>query len=102
MRSIFCEHADAVVMLTATPLQTSDEDLFTLLNLLRPDVVMDKDTFRMMSRPNEYIYHASHAVRGAADGWQERTMKALQNVTSTQWGENVVAKIPSIKMFSKG
>lgn len=90
----FCEHADAVVMLTATPLQTSDEDLFTLLNLLRPDVVMDKDTFRMMSRPNEYIYHASHAVRGAADGWQERTMKALQNVTSTQWGENVVAKNP--------
>lgn len=32
----FCQHADAVVMLTATPLQTSDDDLYTLLNLLQP------------------------------------------------------------------
>ena len=93
----FCEHADAVVMLTATPLQTSDDDLFTLMNLLRPDVVMDKEVFRMMSRPNEYIYHASHAVRGAAEGWQEEALRALTGITSTQWGENVVAKNPVYK-----
>jgi len=90
----FCEHADAVVMLTATPLQTSDDDLFTLLNLLRPDVVMDKEVFQMMSRPNEYIYRASHAVRGAAEGWQETAKSELLNITSTQWGQNVVAKNP--------
>lgn len=90
----FCEHADAVVMLTATPLQTSDDDLFTLLNLLRPDVVMDKEVFTMMSRPNEFIYRASHAVRGAADGWQYEAVTQLRNITSTQWGENVVAKNP--------
>ena len=47
--------AIAVVMLTATPLQTGDNDLFTLLNVLRPDVVIDKDTFVTMSKPNEYI-----------------------------------------------
>lgn len=90
----FCEHADAVVMLTATPLQTSDDDLFTLLNLLRPDVVMDKEVFTMMSRPNEFIYRASHAVRGAAEGWQYEAVTQLRNITSTQWGENVVAKNP--------
>ncbi len=90
----FCEHADAVVMLTATPLQTSDDDLFTLLNLLRPDVVMDKEVFHLMSRPNEYIYHASHAVRGAGDGWREAAIEALNGITTTQWGENVIAKNP--------
>ncbi len=90
----FCEHADAVVMLTATPLQTSDDDLFTLLNLLRPDVVMDKEVFQLMSRPNEYIYHAAHAVRGAADGWREATVDAMRSITTTQWGENVIAKNP--------
>lgn len=90
----FCEHADAVVMLTATPLQTSDDDLFTLLNLLRPDVVMDKEVFQMMSRPNEYIYNASHAIRGAVDGWQGVAIEALRSVTTTQWGENVIAKNP--------
>ncbi len=90
----FCEHADAVVMLTATPLQTSDDDLFTLMNLLRPDVIMDKDVFRLMSRPNEFIYKCAHAIRGAADGWQAVAIAELQNIKSTQWGENVIAKNP--------
>ena len=90
----FCEHADAVVMLTATPLQTSDDDLFTLMNLLRPDVIMDKEVFRLMSRPNEYIYRCSHAIRGASDGWQEVAIAELQNIKTTQWGENVVARNP--------
>lgn len=90
----FCEHADAVVMLTATPLQTSDDDLFTLMNLLRPDVIMDKDVFRMMSRPNEFIYRGSHAIRGAGEGWRETAIAELQNIKSTQWGENVIAKNP--------
>lgn len=90
----FCEHADAVVMLTATPLQTSDDDLFTLMNLLRPDVVMDKEVFQMMSRPNEFIYKCSHAIRGAGENWQEVASTELQNIRSTQWGANVIAKNP--------
>ena len=90
----FCERADAVVMLTATPLQTSDDDLFTLMNVLRPDVIMDKDVFRLMSRPNEFIYQTSHAIRGAGEGWQKTAIEALHNIKSTQWGENVIAKNP--------
>lgn len=90
----FCEHADAVVMLTATPLQTSDDDLFTLLNLLRPDVVMDKEVFDMMSRPNEFIYRCSHILRGAADDWKNNAYEELRNITTTQWGENVVSRNP--------
>ena len=90
----FCEHADAVVMLTATPLQTSDDDLFTLMNLLRPDVVMDKDVFNLMSRPNEFIYRASHVIRGAGEGWRDAAIAELDNIKSTQWGENVIAKNP--------
>ena len=81
-------------MLTATPLQTSDDDLFTLMNLLRPDVIMDKDVFRMMSRPNEFIYRCSHAIRGAGEGWREAAIAELTNIKSTQWGENVIAKNP--------
>ena len=90
----FCDHADAVVMLTATPLQTGDDDLFTLLNVLRPDIVMDKETFNMMSKPNEFISQASHIVRGAADGWQENATAALKGVMTTQWGENVISRNP--------
>lgn len=90
----FCDNADAVVMLTATPLQTSDDDLFTLLNVLRPDVVIDKQTFNMMSRPNIHISEAVSLMRRADDQWQKEATEALKGVLETQWGENVVAANP--------
>ena len=91
----FCDNADAVVMLTATPLQTSDEDLFTLLNVLRPDVVIDKQTFNMMSRPNVHISEAAKAIRRADQDWQAQATEALKGVLGTQWGENVIAANPT-------
>ena len=90
----FCEHADAVVMLTATPLQTSDNDLFTLLNILRPDLIIDKDSFAVMSKPNKYISQCLKYLRSAKEGWQDDAQDALTDVLTTQWGEDVIAKNP--------
>ena len=91
----FCDHADAVVMLTATPLQTSDDDLFTLLNVLRPDVVIDKQTFNLMSRPNAHISQVSKLIRRAGENWQQEALEELKGILETQWGENVVAANPT-------
>lgn len=91
----FLDNADAAVMLTATPLQTSDDDLFTLLNLLRPDVIIDKETFAMMSRPNLYISEAIKALRTPNADSIELSKKALEEVKKTQWGEAVIAKNPA-------
>lgn len=91
----FCDHADAVVMLTATPLQTSDDDLYTLLNVLRPDLVIDKATFNLMSRPNTYISQATTLIRRAGENWQQDALAELKGVLDTQWGENVVAANPT-------
>ena len=90
----FCDHADAVVMLTATPLQNSNDDLFTLLNLLRPQVVMDKGTFNVMSKPNRFVSECSHILRMASDNWQEEALNTLLQITTTQWGANVISKNP--------
>lgn len=90
----FCDHADAVVMLTATPLQTGDDDLFTLLNVLRPDIVIDQKTFEMMARPNEYISRAVRFIRAAEEGWAESAVHELLEVRRTQWGDNVIAENP--------
>ena len=90
----FCEHADAVVMLTATPLQTSDDDLYTLLNLLRTDIDIDKKSFAMMARPNPAISKCAHIIRAAKPGWKEEAMDALDGVLATQWGENVISMNP--------
>ena len=91
----FCDHADAVIMLTATPLQTRDDDLFTLLNVLRPDIVIDKPTFKMMARPNEYVSACASIVRRAGENWKEEAMEKLNGILETQWGENVVAANPA-------
>ena len=90
----FCDHADAVVMLTATPIQTGDNDLFTILNVLRPDIVIDQKTFEMMSRPNAFISRAVHALRSTDEGWRLNAIENLHDLQKTQWGDNVIAENP--------
>ncbi|MDO4179024.1 MAG: helicase-related protein [Phascolarctobacterium sp.] len=93
----FCDRADAVVMLTATPLQTSDRDLFTIMNVLRPDVVIDENTFAVMSRPNEYITKCSRIVRSNKENWQAEALTTLKDVRKTQWGDSVISENPLYK-----
>ena len=88
----FCRNADAVVLLTATPIQTGDDDLYTLLNLLRPDMVTDPDTFQLMARPNPYINLAVRAARTASEHWQQEALEALGEACHTQWGSHVICK----------
>lgn len=90
----FCDHADAVVMLTATPLQTGDDDLFTLLNVLRPDIVIDKKTFSMMSMPNAHISRCAKIIRSADENWQVNASLELLKVRKTQWGDSVIVANP--------
>ncbi|MBQ7307977.1 MAG: DEAD/DEAH box helicase [Clostridia bacterium] len=97
----FCEHADAVVMLTATPLQNSDDDLFTLLNLLQPQIVIDKDIFKMMSDPNKYISECSHILRTHSKNWGKEALNTLIKINTTQWGKNVIAKNPKYEKAIK-
>ena len=98
---LFCRNADAVVFLTATPLQNSNNDLYTLLNLLRPDVVIDKDTFKTMSEPNVFINNLLRIVRNQEEGWQEAGKVEIANILGTTWGRNVIQHNPEFeKIFS--
>ena len=62
-------------------------NLYTLLNLLRPDVVIDKDTFKTMSEPNAYVNALLRAVRNQAEGWQEQAKEEISHILSTSWGK---------------
>ena len=94
---IFCRNADAVVFLTATPLQNSNNDLYTLLNLLRPDIVIDKDIFKTMAEPNAYINRLLRTVRNQEDGWQEAGREEVANILNTTWGRNVIQHNPDFE-----
>ena len=97
---LFTRSADAVVFLTATPLQNSNNDLYTLLNLLRPDVVLDKDTFATMAEPNAYVNSLLRAVRNQEEGWQEQAKEEISHILDTSWGRNVIQHNPNFaKVF---
>lgn len=94
---LFCKNADAVVFLTATPLQNSNNDLYTLLNLLRPDLIIDKDTFNTMAEPNQYINNLLRVVRNQAEGWHAEGKAELAHVLETNWGRNVIQHSPDFE-----
>lgn len=94
---IFCRNADAVVFLTATPLQNSNKDLYTLLNLLRPDVVIDPNTFETMAEPNGYINALLRIVRTQEEGWQEAGREQIGNILNTSWGRSVIQHNPDFE-----
>ena len=90
----FCDNAEAVVFLTATPIQMGNQDLFNLLNLIRPDLILDQASFSHLLEPNQFINAAISEVRVNASGWAERTAEFLRSAAQTTWGQNVLCKNP--------
>ena len=90
----FCDNAEAVVFLTATPLQLGSDDLFVLLNLLRPDLIIDRESFQHMAAPNPHINRAIDAARGGAEGWQHEAAQALGDASLTDWGQRILSEDP--------
>ncbi len=90
----FCDHAEAVVFLTATPVQLGSRDLFVLLNVLRPDLVIDEESFEHMAEPNPHINEAVRHARSPESGWAVRTASALDQAAATPWGQNILCRNP--------
>ncbi len=93
----FCENAEAVLFLTATPVQLGSDDLFVLLNTLRPDLIVDKDSFEYMAEPNEYINKAIQAARGTKRGWEENAQRAVEKAGQTEWGQSILSRSPDFR-----
>ena len=92
----FCDHAEAVVFLTATPVQLGSRDLFTLLNLLRPDLIIDPPTFEQMAEPNGDINRAIAMCRGGRPGWREEVRSRLASALDTEWGRHYLRGSPLV------
>lgn len=90
----FCDHAEAVVFLTATPIQLGNVDLFVLLNTLRPDLVIDQQSFDHMAEPNPFINQAVTTLRLQQANWQTQTLESLRQAAATPWGQALLKKNP--------
>ncbi|MDZ7697758.1 MAG: Swt1 family HEPN domain-containing protein [Deltaproteobacteria bacterium] len=93
----FCDHAEAVIFLTATPIQLGSEDLFTLLNVLRPDLILDQESFQHMSEPNSYINQAVALAREQSPGWPKLAAEVLTTAAETSWGRSILANNPMFR-----
>jgi len=92
--NFFCEHAEAVVFLTATPIQLGNMDLFVLLNVLRPDIIIDRESFEHMSEPNPFINNAVSFAREQDKGWNAKVIQALDAAAATSCGQAILQKNP--------
>ena len=97
----FCENADAAVFLTATPIQLGSHDLFVLLNVLRPDLILDEESFNHMAEPNPSINQAVDAARAQKMGWIQIAKEALDEAASTSWGQSILKDNPEFIRIRK-
>jgi len=93
----FCDNAQSVIFLTATPVQLGSEDLFTLLNVLRPDLVIDPASFQIMAAPNRPINLAVRYCRAAKEGWRAEAWACLEEAAQTEWGRLFLRESPAFQ-----
>jgi len=74
------EMSNGMLLLTATPVQTGDEDLLNLLRLIDPDEFTTLDVFRERLRANEPVLNALRLVQTG------RTAEAAEMVKQAQGG----------------
>lgn len=74
------ENSDAALLLTATPLQMGQQDLFNLLNILSPGEFDNFDAFSERLIPNQYINLASQYL---AIGDRVKSLAILRKVEQT-------------------
>jgi superfamily II DNA or RNA helicase len=92
-----CDVSDAVLFLSATPVHLGSVNLFTLLNLLRPDVFLDRDVFEEVVEPNRHLTAAMQAIRaGGNDRARRAAGAALAQAAATPWGRRTLATDPRL------
>jgi superfamily II DNA or RNA helicase len=86
--------AEAAVLISATPIQTGSSDLYNLLRLLRPDILVGPPEFDRMREPNAYLSRAEQAARRGGSGWQADALAELEGALGTAWGSAVMLADP--------
>ena len=95
----FCDNAEAVVMLSATPIQLGDSDLFNLLQLVRPDLLPSRRDFDHMAEPNRFINAAIEIARNAKQEWISESRSNLMRALNTKWGLTVLSANPKVQLI---
>lgn len=93
-----CDVSEAVLFLSATPMQIGSTNLFVLLNLLRPDLFPQEAVFDLIVEPNKNVISAMRHVRSLQppDSWHLGAADELEKAASTIWGRQTIASDPRL------
>lgn len=78
--ALVTQYADAMLLLTATPLQLGNRDLFNLLAILAPEEFENYEAFESRLEPNRYINAAERLLE---QGQIEAALNKLRQVQNT-------------------
>jgi superfamily II DNA or RNA helicase len=86
------EQSEALVLLTATPIQLRHRDLHTLVRLLRPELYPDLASLQEALEPNKYLTRAIKALRSSPDDAHLRAELAgnLEAAVQTKYGRSTI------------
>lgn len=93
-----CDVSEAVLFLSATPVHLGSENLYSLLNLLRPDLLPDPAVFQQMIEPNAHLIRSMRHVRTRVpkENWQKEGLLAIKDAVNTEWGQQALQTDPRV------
>ena len=93
-----CDVSEAVLFLSATPVHIGSKNLYTLLNLLRPDLLQDFAVYEQMMEPNAHLIRSMRHIRTRMprETWQDESLLAIKGAVDTEWGRRALRKDPRV------
>ena len=93
-----CDVSEAVLFLSATPVHLGSENLYSLLNLLRPDLLQDFAVFEQMMKPNAHLIRSMRHIRTRMpkESWRNESLSAVKDAVNTEWGQRALLNDPRI------
>lgn len=85
-------NSDAMVFLTATPLQLGNEDFFNLMHILLPDEFNDFNHFEKLVEPNQYL-NAAYSLLKSNTNSSNDILDTLQKVERTSVGDRFLKSL---------
>jgi len=91
-----CDQSEAAVFLSATPVHVGSQNLYTLLNLLRPDLFLDEMVFRRVIEPAPHLTGAMRVIRSQkpSENWPLEAAIHLEAAADTSWGRSTFRQDP--------
>jgi superfamily II DNA or RNA helicase len=94
---ILRENTANLLLLSATPIQTSDENLYNLLKLLSPEEYSSFETFSSLSKMNTGLIQLENALRYRSNGQAsleiEDAVAMYKDIIGTDLSENILVAI---------